>query len=260
MVKCSNCGFEAENANFCPNCGTEIIMLKSPNSCPNCGEDVGSGKFCPNCGTKIENGSSKTFCPSCGKEIEKGNFCPYCGFSKTADASSGEKDTLDGIIEFDEKISGKLGGLFSKSKSMDKILDKTASFRYNNMSKAANNGMDRKYFEKIEPVFLEVYDSVDDDFVKDILLFERSMMMSGGGIIGIAASQIYTPTKDMSHDEAIRFYHGMVNKITQDITHEKQNGTFDEEEFYKKKIKESTFDSVSFLGFSKSFKKYRQNR
>lgn len=120
--------------------------------------------------------------------------------------------------------------------------------------------MDRRYFEKIEPVFLEVYDSIDDEYVKDILVFERSMMMNGGGIIGIAASQIYTPTKDMSHDEAIKFYQKWVNEIVIEINKEKQNGTFDEEEFYKRKVKESTYDSVSVIGIPKSFKSFKKNK
>ena len=142
---------------------------------------------------------------------------------------------------------------------MDKVLDKTASFRYNNMSKLTSANMDRKYYEKIEPVFLEVYDSLDDEFVKEILLFERNMMM-GSSVIGIAASQVYTPTKDMAHDDAVKFYQKRVNEIVMEINKEKRNGTFDEEEFYKRKIKESTMDNVSFLGISKSVKAFRRNK
>lgn len=25
MVKCSNCGYESEESNFCPNCGSKLI-------------------------------------------------------------------------------------------------------------------------------------------------------------------------------------------------------------------------------------------
>ncbi len=268
MVICSNCGFDAENSKFCPNCGSEIIIEDSTNSCPNCGEDVSDAAFCPSCGTKIEREPVKSFCPNCGEDVSDAAFCPECGTkiiggnpdsSSMSNNQSNENDILDDVIDFDDKVSSKLGGLFSKSKSMDKVLDKTASFRYNRMSKTTNNNMDRKYYGKIEPVFLEVYDSIDDEFVKDILLFERSMMMNGG-VIGIVASQVYTPTKDMSHDDAVKFYQKRVNEIMVEVNKEKRNGTFDEEEFYKRKIKESTRDNVSFFGISKSVKAFRRNK
>ena len=265
---CPNCGFEVGDSAFCPNCGTKIGKEISKSFCPNCGFDVGDGAFCSNCGTKIEREPVKSLCPNCGFDVGGGAFCPKCGTNINGEKQespsrvnnqSNENDILDDVIDFDDKISSKIEGLFSKSKSMDKVLDKTASFRYNHISKASNNNMDRKYYEKIEPVFLEVYDSVDDEFVKDILLFERSMMMNGS-VIGMATSQVYTPTKDMAHDDAVKFYQKRVNEIMMEINKEKRNGTFDEEEFYKKKIKESTRDNVSVLGISKSFKAFRKNK
>nr|WP_295001046.1 zinc ribbon domain-containing protein [uncultured Methanobrevibacter sp.] len=265
---CPNCGFDVGDSAFCPNCGTKIEMEPVKSFCPNCGFDVGDSAFCPNCGTKIEMESVKSFCPNCGFDVGDSAFCPKCGtkingekedLPSRVNNQSDENDIIDNVMDFDDKISSKLGGLFSKSKSMDKVLDKTASFRYNRMSKTTNNNMDRKYYGKIEPVFLEVYDSIDDEFVKDILLFERSMMMNGG-VIGIVASQVYTPTKDMSHDDAVKFYQKRVNEIMVEVNKEKRNGTFDEEEFYKRKIKESTRDNVSFFGISKSVKAFRRNK
>ena len=265
MVNCLNCGFDAGESKFCPKCGHEIIIEKLTNSCSNCGSDVGDSAFCPKCGTKIEKSSVKSFCPGCGEDVGDSPFCPKCGTkiggvqldSSSKNISNGN-DFMDNVINIDDKLSGKLGGLFSKSKAMDKVLDKTASYRYNNLLKS-NNKMDRKYFEKIEPVFLEVYDSIDDEFVKDVLLFERSMMMSGGGIIGIAVAQVYTPTKDLSHEEAKKFYQKRVNEIVMEINEKKQNGVFDKEEFYKSKIKESTLDSVSVIGIPKSYKVLKKN-
>lgn len=268
MVNCSNCGFDAAEAKYCPNCGSEMQIEESVKSCPNCGEDVGESKFCPSCGTKIENDSVNLFCPNCGEDVGDSAFCPKCGTKISDDNQNSksinnnsvtEKNIMDDVIDIDDKLSSKLGGLFSKSRAMGKVLDKTASYRYKNLSKSKNK-MDRKYFEKIEPVFLEVYDSIDDEFVKDILLFERSMMMSGGGVVGIAASQIYTPTKDMDYAEAKKFYQKRVNEIVIEINKEKQNGTFDEEEFYKRKVKESTFDNVSVIGIPKSFKAFKKNK
>ena len=146
MVNCDNCGFDVGDSEFCPNCGTKIEMEPVKSFCPNCGFDVGDSAFCPKCGTKI-NGEKEDL-PS------------------RVNNQSDENDIIDNVMDFDDKISSKIGGLFSKSKSMDKVLDKTASFRYNNMSKLTSANMDRKYYEKIEPVFLEVYDSLDDEFVK----------------------------------------------------------------------------------------------
>ena len=298
MVKCNNCGFDVIGSDFCPNCGTKVVQEVLTSSCPNCGFDVGDSAFCPNCGTKVEkeilnltcpncgfdvgdsafcpkcgtkiiNEISKTFCLNCGFDVGDSAFCPKCGTKIGAEKQdspsinnnqSNEQGLLDDVIDIDDKLSSKMGGLFSKSRSMDKILDKTASFRYNRMSKMTGTNMDRKYYEKIEPVFLEVYDSIDDEFVKDILLFERSMMMSGGGVIGIVASQVYTPTKDMAHDDAVKFYQKRVNEIVMEINNEKHKGTFDEEEFYKRKIKQSTHDNVSVLGISKSIKAFKRNK
>ena len=265
MVSCSNCGFDAGESKFCPKCGSEIIIEKLENHCPNCGSDVGDSAFCPKCGTKIENDSVKSFCPSCGEDVGDSAFCPKCGTKirvvkqESSNSNSNDDDLMDTVIDIDDKLSGKLDGLFSKSKAMNKVLDKTASYRYDKLSKSKNK-VDRNYFEKIEPVFLEVYDSIGDEFVKDVLLFERSMMMSGGGIIGIAASQVYTPTKDMSHDEAKKFYQKRVNEIVTEINTEKRNGTFDEKEFYKRKVKENTFDNVSVIGIPKSFKAFKKNK
>ena len=256
MVFCPNCENEVGESKFCPNCGSKILKPEiapqknnTMNFCPNCGNEVGGSKFCPNCGSKILKSEVETPAPEINVNTNNQHT-----------SNVDEKDTFDKIIDIDDEISGKMGGLFAKSKVMDTVLDKTASFKYNHMSKSANNGMDRKYYEKIEPVFLEVYDSIDDVFVKDILMFERSMMMSSGGLVGIAASQMYTPTKDMPHDEAVMFYQNMINKIVSEINQEKQNGTFDEETFYKNKIKQATWDNVSFLGISKSVKAFKKNR
>ncbi|WP_295721381.1 hypothetical protein [uncultured Methanobrevibacter sp.] len=125
MVKCSTCGYEAEESYFCPNCGSHIIKTAS----------------------SIQNNDINIKDNQLSDDEEK-------------TSANENKDMYDNIIDFDDKISGKLSGLFAKSKARDFVLDKTASYRYKNISKSTNNGMDRKYFEKIEPVFLEVYDSI----------------------------------------------------------------------------------------------------
>ena len=50
----------------------------------------------------------------------------------------------------------------------------------------------------------------------------------------------------------------MVNRIVSEINQEKQNGTFDEETFYKNKTKQATLDNISVLGISKSVKAFKK--
>ena len=281
MVICSNCGFDAGDSKFCPNCGSEIIVEDPDAFCPNCGSDVSDSKFCPNCGTKIENETPKSFCSNCGQEVgdsafcpncgtrvggenqenvcpgcgqplnDSSKFCPYCGWGGP---QSNSDSTLDKIIDVEEKFASKFGKMLGKSKTMNVLIDKTASFRKTEMDDTT-----RKLFESTEPVFLEVYDSIDDSYLASIFLLERLKHDNqGGGVIGIVATKVATPTKGMSHDEAIRYYINIVNRLNMEINSEKQNGTFDGEEFYKRKVKENTVESMSsFTGLKmlKSMKK-----
>lgn len=252
MVFCPNCKNEVGESKFCPNCGSKILKPEidpqennTMNFYPNCGNEVGGSKFCPNCGLKILKHEAEI--PTSEIDVNTNN-------QYTSDAD--EKDTFDKIIDIDDKISGKMNGLFAKSKTANKILDKTVSFQSFRYKLYQN----REYLENIEPVFIEVYDSIDDPFIKDILMLERIAMATTSSAVGIVASQIYTPTKDMPHDKAVMFYQNMVNRIVSEINQEKQNGTFDEETFYKNKTKQATLDNISVLGISKSVKAFKKNR
>lgn len=252
---CPNCGTDAGESNFCPNCGTKIGEESVP-VCPSCGEEVANSSFCPKCGTKIGDETPENTCPSCGKSLnENAKFCPYCGWS---DSRVESKSSLDKLIDVDDKISGKFSKFMKKSKSVDVIMDKSASIRYNHFSEFDEKRI--KYYEDIEPVFVEVFNSINDDFVKTILLLERNQMTNSGSVVGMAASHIYTPTKDMPHDDAVKFYQDMANRIFAEINAEKQKGTFDEETFYKQKVKDSSIENTSFLGFSKSIKAWNKNK
>lgn len=261
MEICSNCGNEVEDSNFCPNCGTKIKKTPQKSFCTNCGQEVSDSAFCPNCGTKILNEVSKSFCSNCGEQIDDlDQFCSNCGWSKNQNNNSQNQSdsTFDELIDVDNKISGKLSKLFGKSKLMNKTLDVAGSLNYKH-SKGLKSG-DIKYYQKIEPVFLEALETIDDQYVKSILIYERSIISSSGSVFGVVASQIYTPTKDMPHDEAIKYYQNWANTIKMEINKEKQNGTFDEEEFYKSRVKKATLDNTSFFGISKSVKKWKNNQ
>lgn len=257
---CSNCSADVGESNFCPECGTRVAV-KEDTLCSNCGTDMGNSNFCPNCGQPAQKTETPLFCPSCGKEINSDSkFCPHCGFSKSSDDANDEQNIVDNLIDLDDKFSSKMGGLFGKSKTMNAVLDKTSSIGYNRAIDNPISGANRKYYEKIEPVFLEVLESITDNLVIAVLVHKRSMMGSGGSVIGAVASQVYTPTKGMPHDEAVKYYRDMANEIFAEINDEKRKGTFDGEEFYKKKVKEHSFDNSSFLGISKSIKAYRKNQ
>lgn len=52
----------------------------------------------------------------------------------------------------------------------------------------------------------------------------------------------------------------MANEIFAEINAEKQKGTFDEEAFYKQKVKDSSIENTSVFGFSKSIKAWNKNK
>ena len=91
-------------------------------------------------------------------------------------------------------------------------------------------------------------------------MLERSAMATTSSVVGIAASHFFIPTKDMSHDEGVKFYQDLVNKIVSEVNQKKQKGNFDEETYYNNKVKEVSIDNMSILGISKSMKSYNENR
>jgi len=62
----------------------------------------------------------------------------------------------------------------------------------------------------------------------------------------------------MNHDEARQFYIDIVNKIIDEINQLKNQGIFDEDEYYKQKVKESSLENLSMVGALKAFKTLRK--
>lgn len=230
MVKCSNCGYESEESNFCPNCRSKLIK-----------SDFSTQKSADNKNNMEPNKSYDI-------ESQDINF-------------NGNEDLVDEIMDADYEISGKITDALGKSKTVNKISDKFSSFNYNAKNDDNSTGVElnRKYFEKFEPEFLEVLDSIDDKLVKAVLLCERNSMGVSANLVLTAAAMIYTPTKEMSHDEAITFYQDMVNRIVAEIDEEKQKSNFDEEEFYKRKAKKIYSNNAAIL-IPRSLKKFKKNR
>lgn len=227
-------------------------------NCSNCGADVGDSKVCPECGAAISVETQKKSCPKCGKSFEIDmKFCPYCAWSSSKTLVDSNVDRVFGL---DDKVSGKVGNVLKKSKAVDAVLDKSGAIEYKFNAGKDIPEVTRKYFEKVEPVFLEFIDAIDDLFVKSILVYERFNLASGGDVVSAAAAQVFTPTRGMAHDDAINFYKNMLDDILRDINQEKQNGTFDEEEFYKKRVKKSSLENITLVGVPKSVKHWKNNR
>ena len=241
---CSNCGFDVGDSKFCPNCGTKIEKEAPKSFCPYCGFDVGDSKFCPNCGTKIEKEAPKSFCPYCGFDVGDSKFCPNCGAKKGRDniGSEDQSDLVDNLVEKSDHISGRLANRLKKSKSVDKIFDKTSSKAYDLQKKTLDNSANRAYWENIDPNFFVVYDSIEDNDLQLLFWLER---------YNLGSSVVVSPTMGLSDEEAIKFYENLLNELKEEINQEKINGTFDLEEFHRKKMKKSTIENVSSIGVPK---------
>lgn len=218
--------------------------------------------YCSNCGYKLDG--NEIFCTNCGfkiieHDISSQNNDNYKNNQNVKQESESKNNASDNIIDFDNRVSSKMGGLFGRSKLMGKFYDTMGGIQYKNINKPLQKSS-RRYFNKIEPVFLEVYDSIDDSLVKSILLYARSRMSGTNSVIGTALAQTYTPTKDLPHNEAIKYYQNMADNIAAEINNEKEKGQFDEEEFYKRKVKEISVGNISFLGISTGVKEFEKNR
>ena len=187
-------------------------------NCPNCGSDVGESKFCPNCGTKI-----------------------------SADTNQGieQNDFVDTLVNKSDDFSGRISSRLKKSKSVDSIFEKTSSTAFGIQKKTLNNSVNRAYWEKIDPNFFVVYDSIEDEELQLLFWLERSNLGSG---------VVVSPTMGLSKEEAIKFYEDLLNKLIDEIEQEKENGTFDMEEFHRRKIKETTVENISSVGVPKVFR------
>ncbi|WP_296887871.1 zinc ribbon domain-containing protein [uncultured Methanobrevibacter sp.] len=247
MVNCPNCGSDVGENKFCHNCGTKIGEDKPKSFCPNCGNDVGDSIFCPNCGTKIGEDKPKSFCPNCGNDVGENKFCPNCGTKINTDDVNGHEtnDIVENLINTSDNLSNRLSSRLKKSKSVDSLFEKTSSQTFGIQKKTLNNSVNRAYWENIDPNFFVVYDRIDDEELQILFWLERSNLGSG---------VIVSPTMGLSDEEAIKFYENLLDNLIDEINQEKQNGTFDIEEFHQRKMKEATVENISSVGIPKVFK------
>ena len=188
-------------------------------------------KICPNCGE--QNNENNKFCRECGHELNDENQNnPYEEYNPAY-------GKVTRIIE--KKLDN--------SKLVDKFIDVTTPHTPKIQEKLEKLGLHgEKYLSSIEPEFLEVYNTVEDEFLKTLFLLERSKH-AGGGTAGLAiVTTVSTPTTGLSYEESIKFYETMLKKVSEELELEKQKPNFNEMEYYKKKNKEFLVENLSNLG------------
>lgn len=229
-------------------------------NCPNCGNDAGQSKFCPNCGNKMEEEKPKSFCPKCGADVGQSRFCPNCGTQiggKKADdfkTNQNEDDIVEKMFNTSDNLSGRLSNRLKKSKSVDAIFEKTSSKAFDMQKKTLDNSVNRAYWENVDPNFFVVYDRIEDKDLQLLFWLER---------YNLGSSIVVSPTMGLSDDEAVKFYENLLQDLIAEINQEKQNGTFDIEEFHKRKMKDSAVENISSVGIPKVFRsmhKIRKNK
>ena len=202
------------------------------NVCSSCGFEVDEKfKFCPMCGSKITSDDETTqekykFCPKCGIKIkEDTQICPNCG------------------INFNGKFR-KIANKYYNKKSIDKIMDWRASNAWKVNNKLTKYNQNKKLWWYNDPPFQFVYDSIVGDFLKKIFVLERLKVCVGGSDI-LGNLKFIPPTEKMSFDEGVKFYEQLLEKTMSEMNEEKQKENIDEEEYYKKKFKESRIELFS---------------
>ena len=204
--------------------------------CSSCGFEVDDKfNFCPICGSKIIYNESQSekykFCPKCGSKIkENTKICPNC------------EANFDGRIK---KIVNK----YSKKKSINKFLDLEASVSLKLNKNPNFTKIDKKAWEHKDPGFLLVYESIVGDNLKKLFLLERAktQVMYGVGPLGYGVDLI-SPVEKMSFEESVKFYEQLLEKTMCELEEAKQEENFNEEEYYKKKFKESQIELFSNYG------------
>lgn len=259
---CENCGYKLNaNDKFCEKCGSKIEEKDKPKKATLIENNMGENympNYCSNCGNKLDG--NEIFCTNCGFKIIDYDISATNNYENNQDhdvkqESENKKDT------FDNKHSRGIRGLFNKIKEKDKeIQRKGAIIDYEKMKKGMVSG-DRRFFNKIEPEFVEVYDNIDDTLVKALLYKKRCIMLRSGNSFSTAVSLHQTPTKALPHDKAIKYYEDMANMFAIEIYNERKKGDFDEEEFWIRKTDEFREERLNAgVMTSLSMEEYDKNR
>lgn len=188
-------------------------------------------------------------CPNCGKvNKESSKFCSECGY-KLINEDKNDNNPYEEYNPAYGKFTRKMEDKLNNSKLFDKLID---TFTPDESKLQANEDtlmqINRKWIESIEPVFLEVYDTIGDGYIKALFWIERLKLGGGGSIGATMLASVTTPTSSLSHSDAIKFYENLLNKVKIDLEIEMKKPNFDKREYYKKKKKEYGVENLSNMG------------
>ena len=188
-------------------------------------------------------------CPNCGEENrEDSNFCRKCGYN-LINENQNEYNPYEEYNPAYGKVTRIVERKLDNSKLVNKFIDITTPHNLNFQEKYEKwDSYNKKYFKSIEPECLEVYNTIEDDFIKSLFLLERAKHVGGGTVSLAVVTAVSPPTKHLSHDESIEFYKTMLRKVTEELDVEKQKPNFNERDYFKKKKKEFLVENVSNLG------------
>lgn len=111
---CEKCGksIAAENANFCPHCGSPV-KTSPPAVCKACGKTLPASvaRFCPYCGASLQEPEKIIMvCPACAREYDDGFlYCEACGRKlQKKQQDQQQQDQTHGTAQglFTEKVNG----------------------------------------------------------------------------------------------------------------------------------------------------------
>ncbi len=204
--------------------------------CGNCGTDIGESKFCPQCGTKAPE-KEKT-----ATQMEETN-------------SMHTEDNVSSLKKKQRFISGKLSKKLGKSRTVDKFMSTITSIPdIDNLKSEKSKEKYYNYYKKLEPSFAEVYNTIDDAFLRVIFILEREKLAFGNDAVTIVISTIYTPTKDMTFEEGVAFYQDLLSKTANELAIERQKPDFSERDYYHIKFKESKIENFANFGLPSPFR------
>ena len=191
-------------------------------------------------------------CPNCGEINNEGSkFCRECGYKLINENQNNPYEEYNPAYG---KITRIVERKLDNSKLVDKLIDITTPKTVTSINTKHQGAREKlesfneKYFDSIEPEFSEVCNTIEDDFLKSLFIIERSKYAGGGNIGSTILATVSTPTKHLSHEEAIQFYENLLNKVKHDLDVEKQKPNFNEREYYKKKYNEYFVENLSNMG------------
>ena len=192
---------------------------------------------------------TKIVCPNCGVINKEGSkYCAECGLKIIIE------DNQQKYYEEYNPAYGRLTKFAAKkldnSKLVDKLIDVTTpnTSKFDDLEDSEINLSILNHSLSLENEFLEVYETIDDGFLRALFLLERRKIGGGGNLGATAVAVVSKPAGNMSHKDAIEFYENLLKEVEHDLNVEKQKPNFNKREYYKKRYKEYFVENLSNMG------------